>query len=73
MPAPNRLRDLEVFRLRRRGHTFAEIAERVGFKGAPAAHLAYQRALRLFGPVAQSIEEARAEEVDRLDRLLTKV
>jgi hypothetical protein len=60
-------KEARIIELRRTGATWELIAKTVGYANASGAYKAYQKALgRIVEP---KIEELRAVEVDRLDRL----
>lgn len=63
----NRARQIEALNLRRAGLTYREIAERVGYSSDAVACRAVQGLLKRTS--AESVEELRATENDRLDRL----
>lgn len=62
-----------MLELRRAGATFDAIAKTVGLANKGSAQKAYQRALKATGGPEMSRDQAREQEVDRLDRLLTAV
>jgi hypothetical protein len=62
-------RKAEVMRLRRQGHTFEAIGDRLGIT-KQRAHQIYAAALAEIP--AQEVTEYRAEQAARLDELLTK-
>jgi hypothetical protein len=60
-------KEAKIIELRRTGATWELIAKAVGYANASGAYKAYQKALnRIIEP---KIEELRATEIDRLDRL----
>jgi hypothetical protein len=60
-------KEARIIELRRTGATWELIAKATGYANASGAHKAYQKALgRIIEP---KIEELRATEIDRLDRL----
>lgn len=61
-------RERQVLELRRAGATYDDCARAVGYATAQGAYLAYQRALKRT-LVETGAEEARQQELDRLDRL----
>lgn len=65
-------KEREVITLRRAGYTFDDIATQVGYATASGAHAAFQRALKRT-LIEAGIEELRATELDRLDRLQAAV
>lgn len=65
-------KERQVIVLRRAGHTFDEIATRVGYANPSGAWQAFQRALKRT-LVEAGIEELRQTELDRLDRLQAAV
>ena len=60
-------RENEVMKLRAGGMNWTAIAQRVGYKDHTGAIAAYRRAMNRFQEVPR--EEARATELDRIDRL----
>lgn len=61
-------KERKAIELRRAGYTFDEIARNLGYKTPQGAYLAYHRALKRT-LIKAGTEEARATEIDRLDRL----
>lgn len=61
-------RERQVLELRRAGATYDDCARAVGYATPQGAYLAYQRALKRT-LVETGAEEARQQELDRLDRL----
>lgn len=66
--AESRYREQRAVALRRAGVTYEQIAEQLGYKDASGARYAFLRGLRRIAP-PDTVEEARALELDRLDRL----
>ena len=66
-------KDAETLKLRRSGATFDVIARKVGWSNRGQAKKSYDRALEATGGPELDRAEARRQEVDRLDRLLTAV
>jgi hypothetical protein len=60
-------KEAKIIELRRTGATWELIAKAVGYANASGAYKAYQKAIGKI--VAPKIEELRAIETDRLDRL----
>lgn len=60
-------KEARIIELRRTGATWELIAKATGYANASGAHKAYQKALGKI--VEPKIEELRATEIDRLDRL----
>lgn len=63
-----RRREAAALRLRQEGHTFDEIAGKLGFANRGAAYKAVQRAL--LDVVRQPAEELRRMEMERLEEML---
>ena len=61
-------KEQKALELRRAGLTYDEIARSIGYATAQGAYLAYGRALKR-SLMDSGAEEARAMELDRLDRL----
>jgi len=61
-------KERQVIELRRAGYTFDDIAKAVGFAYSSGAHQAYRRALKRT-LIEAGVEEAREQELDRLDRM----
>jgi hypothetical protein len=61
----------KVLRLRGQGHPYARISRQLGLNRGADAHKAFVRALDTLGPT--DAEQARAEELTRLDRLAEHV
>jgi hypothetical protein len=65
---PRAQRDADAARLRAQGHTYAAIAERLGYRGWQAARYAVERAL--VDTVTEPAAEVRQLELARLDEAL---
>lgn len=72
-PSKRAQRDARTLELRRAGATFDQIARQVGWSNRGQAKKSYDRALEATGGPETDRVQARVEEVDRLDRLLTAV
>lgn len=64
-------REVEAMKLRRYGYTYGEISKSMGLGGPGVAYRIVQRAMR--SVIAESAEEVRLTELDRLDGFLTKL
>ena len=71
MSEPSETLDDEVLRLRRQGQAYARISRELGLDRAADAQRAFRRAVRRL-PAADA-EQAREEELTRLDRLAERV
>ena len=71
MSEPSEAVDDEVLRLRRQGQAYARISRELGLDRAADAQQAFRRAVRRLP--APDAEQAREEELSRLDRLALRV
>lgn len=66
--AASAARHLEALKLRQRGLTYGEIAERIGYANSSVAYKAVM--LELKRQMREPAEQVRELEIDRLDRML---